>query len=203
MVERHLTIPHQFKCVTDDEIEGVECVKLDWTKHIPGTVYMRLGQHNGPWAREHIGERILNMDVDVCITANMDKLASRPEDFVIWRNPNYPTPLRAFYQSSIQLFTPGARQCLYDDFEPKLDAKWVNWRYGGREQAWITERLQPPWDEAYFSDLDGVYGAGRLGGNGVYTDLPDNAVFVSFPGARAPWQKEIQEKHTWLKEHYK
>ena len=32
MVERHLTIPHEFKCVTDRDIDGVDCVPplTDW-----------------------------------------------------------------------------------------------------------------------------------------------------------------------------
>jgi hypothetical protein len=90
---------------------------------------------------------------------------------------------------------------LWEDFDPAETPKWVNWRFGGREQAWISERLE--WTEAYFSDKDGVYGAGRLGGKGVYTDLPDNACIVSFPGARAPWQEDVQNKHRWVKEHYK
>jgi hypothetical protein len=89
---------------------------------------------------------------------------------------------------------------LWEDFDPAETPKWVNWRFGGREQAWISERLE--WTEAYFSDKDGVYGAGRLGGKGVYTDLPDNACIVSFPGARAPWQEDVQNKHRWVKEHY-
>lgn len=212
MVSRNLTVPHRFVCVTTDpsvEKFDVEATPLPMDKHVPGTVYARLIQHSEEWARENLGERVLSLDVDVCITGSLDRLASRSEDFIIWRNPNFPAPNRAFYQSSVQLFTPGARACLYDDFNPK-NCNWVNepfwhagkWhQFGGREQAWISRRL--PWNEAYFSDADGVYGAGRLGGSGIYTELPHNACIVSFPGARAPWQPEIQEKHSWLKEYYR
>ena len=201
MIARNVTVPYRFVCVTDEKIDGVDCVPMDWTKHVPGTVFARLMQHNPEWCRANLGERVLSLDVDLVVTRNIDHILNRNEDFVIWRNPNFPAPKRAFYQSSVQLFNAGARPGLWTDFDPKETPKWVNWRFGGREQAWISERLE--WDEAYFSADDGIYGAGRLGGSGVYTDLPDNACIVSFPGARAPWQSETQEKHSWLKEHYR
>lgn len=201
MVERNLMLPHRFVCVTDEEVEGVETVPMDWTKHIPGTVFARLMQHNPEWATANLGERILSLDVDVVITGSLDELAARKEDIVLWRNPNFPAPKRAFYQSSVQLFSAGARPELWADFDPIETPKWVNWRFGGAEQAWISERLD--WNEAYFDARDGIYGAGRLNGNGVYTDLPRNARIVSFPGSRAPWQPEVQEKHPWVGEFYR
>lgn len=201
MVKRNLSVPHRFVCVTDDKVQGVQTVPMDWRKHIPGTVFARLMQHNPDWCRANLGERVLSLDIDVVITRSIDHIVSRSEDFVIWRNPNFGQPQRAFYQSSVQLFSAGARPQLWHDFDPRETPKWVNWRFGGKEQAWISERLE--WDEAYFSDKDGIYGAGRLGGNGVYSELPENACIVSFPGARAPWQPEVQEKHPWVKEHYR
>ena len=198
---RNLTIPHKFVVVTNDLIKGVETLPLDYTKHVPGTVFLRLMQHNTEFARK-LGDRILSLDIDVVITGSLDKLVSRTEDYVIWKNPNFPKPLRSYFQSSVQLFSPGARPELYEDFDPKETPKWVNWRFGGREQAWIAERLE--WGKtAVFTDKDGVYGAGRLGGEGVYGgDLPENACIVSFPGARAPWNEDIQQKFPWIKDHY-
>lgn len=201
MVSRNLTLEHKFICVSDQGIDDVETVSGDWSKHVPGTVYARLMQHNPDWARAALGDRVLSLDLDLVVTGNIDHLARRHDDFVIWRNPNFGQPKRAFYQSSVQLFTVGARPILWDSFDPETSTAFANQRFGGAEQAWISEML--PWNEAYFSDADGVYGAGRLGGNGVYTDLPENACIVSFPGARAPWQPEVQAKHPWLKEHYR
>lgn len=201
MVARNLTVPHRFVCVTDDEIEDIETIKLDWAKNIPGTVFIRLMQHRPDYKRLIKADRVLSLDIDMVITGNIDHIVSRTEDIVLWHNPNFGKPGRAFYQSSVQLFTPGARPELWTDFDPKETPKWVNWRFGGKEQAWISERL--PWNEAYFDHRDGIYGAGRLQGNGVYTELPDNACIVSVPGARAPWQAEVQEKHPFIKEHYR
>lgn len=200
MVKRHLTLPHRFICVTDDSISDIDTVPLDWTKHVPGTVFMRLMQHNPEWCRANLGERVLSLDIDIVLTGNIDHIAGRDEDIVLWHNPNFPQPGRAFYQSSVQLFSAGARPELWTDFNPEETPKWVNWRFGGAEQAWISERLC--WQEAYFDHRDGIYGAGRLGGKGIYTELPANACIVSFPGKREPSQPEVQEKHPWVKEHY-
>jgi len=201
MVARNLSLPHRFVCVTDTPIDGIDCVAMDMRKHVPGTVYARLMQHNAEWCRANLGERVLSLDLDVVIARNIDHIAGRTEDIVLWRNPNFSTPRRAFYQSSIQLFTAGARPCLWSDFDPQETPKWVNWRFGGAEQAWISERLE--WDEAYFDASHGIYGAGRLGGAGVYTELPENACIVSFPGSREPSQKEVQERHPWVGSHYR
>jgi hypothetical protein len=200
MVRRNLTVPHKFICVTNEVIDGVETFPLDYSKHVPGTIFMRLMQHN-PVIGAQLGERILSLDLDVVITGSLDKLVSRPEDFIIWKNPNFPAPKRAYFQSSVQLFTPGSKPELYEDFDPATTPKWVNWRFGGREQAWISERLS--WkDTPVFTSEDGVYGLGRLRGAGIYDTLPGNACIVSTPGARAPWQPQVQQEFSWIKEHY-
>lgn len=199
MVERNLTLPHRFVCVTDEKIEGIETVPLDWTKHVPGTVFLRLMQYR-PDIEPILGKRILSLDLDIVITGNINHIAGRTEDIVLYHNPNFLQPRRAFYQGSVQLFTAGARPQLWTDFDPVETRKWVNWRFGGAEQAWLSECLD--WQEAYFDHRDGIYGAGRLGGKGVYSELPKNAAIVVFPGAREPSQPETQEKHQWIKDYY-
>lgn len=202
MVARHLTIPHEFVCVTDKPFraEGIRCVPLDMTKHVPGTVFARLMLRR-PDIGGYLGKRICNLDLDCVVVGSLDDIVGRSEDSVFWRNPNYPAPGRAFYQTSIQLFTAGARSELWNDFDPTWTPTWVNRRYGGAEQAWVSERLS--WDEAHWDESHGIYGAGRLGGKGVYSELPDNARIVFFPGNREPSQPETQAKHPWIKEHYR
>jgi hypothetical protein len=202
MIARHLTLPYRFLCVTDDKIDGVDTVPLDWRKHVPGTVFIRLMQHR-PDIKDVFGqdiERILSLDLDVVITGNIDHIVNRDNDFTIWANPNFPAPGRAFFQSSVQCFKPGARSCLWTDFDPNETVKFTNWRFGGKEQAWISERLE--WTEATFTAEDGIYGAGRLGSKGVGSELPENACIVSFPGAREPSQPQTQSEHKWIKDHY-
>ena len=221
MVDKNISVPYTFCCglgpgadewAVHLEEHSVSHFSMDFSKHAPGTVYARLMQHRPnlqDWLDLNMVDaphitRVLSLDIDLVVTGNIDHIVNRPEDIVLWRNPNHGRPGRAFYQSSVQLFTPGARPQLYDLFDPRTqrlpNGLDINWRFGGKEQAWISELLD--WDEAFFDSSHGVYGAGRLGGSGVQSALPRNACIVSFPGSRAPWQYEVQEKHPWLKDHY-
>ena len=208
MVRRNLTIPHQFVCITDEAVPGIMNAPMVWDKHIPGTVFARLQMRSESFARYVMGgagcelpTRFLSLDIDMVVTGNIDHLIT-PEDR-FWKNPNWPAPKRAYYQSSVQLFRPGAWTELYDEFEVGVTERWCRQRFGGAEQAWISERL--PWNLPQWTEKDGIYGAGRLGdwGNTLQASLPDNACLVSFPGNRVPWDKVSMQKHPWVKEHYR
>lgn len=206
MVQRHLHMPFEFVCVTDRpfKMDGVRCVPLEMSKHVPGTCFVRLMLRH-PYIGGVLGRRIMNLDLDCVIVDDITPLAARAEDAVFWRNPNYEDGgRRAFYQTSIQLFDAAARCELWTDFDPDYTPKWVNRRFGGAEQAWVSERLD--WNEAYWDGSHGVYGAGRMmrdqGMDKGVTDLPDNARIVFFPGNRNPDQPEVQKLHPWIAEHY-
>jgi hypothetical protein len=214
MVARHLTVPHRRICVTHrpDLIDFMETVPIDMAKHVPGTCLVKL-MHWRPDIAPILGERILCMDIDCVITRSMNPLVERDEDVVLWRNPNYaPGNRRACFQGSMQLLTAGARPFLWSDFDPKTTPAMLNRRFGGGEQAWLSERLdlgwpEPVslWSEPHWTEADGVYGAGRLFngqmGEGVTTELPDNARVVFFPGDRVPSQPEVRKAHPWIGEH--
>lgn len=213
MVKRNLTMPHEFVCVCDSydkgvalESHGIRPVPLDMSKHVPNTVFARLmlrHPHAGGW----IGRRVLNLDVDICIVGNIDHIARREEENVWWLNPNFKTGAsRAFIQTSVQLLTTGTLTHLWTAFDPVVTPTWVNRRFGGKEQAWVSEMLDWRYVDL-FTDRNGIYGAMRLFNGqpdtGIGSLLPDNAAIVSFPGNRAPWQNSIVAEHPWLREHYR
>jgi hypothetical protein len=218
MVDRHLTVPHEFVCFVQPEILqeqyrwfrdwGIRTVPLEMTTHIPGTCFVRLALRN-PRMAGILGKRAFQLDLDVAIVSNIDELVLHPAKNVWWKNPNYPAPKRAYFQTSVQLLTPGTLSELYKDFSPTFTPRWVNRRFGGAEQAWVSERLN--WeDQAIWTEADGIYGSARLVGGvdrhkdpGVGTDLPSNARIVSFPGDRAPWQPEMKKLHPWIEEFYR
>ena len=226
MVERNLTIPHRTVCVTHlpDLIDFMPTLPLDMEKHVPGTCLVKLQAHKpGGVAKE--GEEVLLMDVDCVVTGNLDALIDRPEDYVFWKNPNFEVGgRRGFIQGSMQLFTVGATAFLWEDFDPRTEAGRVgnaavgtvplNRRFGGKEQCWISERMNTAYPEAgwewnvpHWTEVDGVYGAGRLFDgkmdNGVQSEKPENARIIFFPGDRSPSQPEMQARHPWIKEHYR
>jgi hypothetical protein len=226
MVARNLTVPHRRLCITHrpDKINFMETVPLDMTKHVPGTCLVKLQAHRPDMGDVLKADRILLMDIDCVVTGNLDPLVQRDEPFVGWRNPNYEKGgKRGFYQGSMQLFTPGATDFLWSDFDaragcgrdvlyPGLEVP-INRRFGGAEQAWISERMndsypQPGWEwsDPCWTEVDGVYGRGRLFdgkmGAGVTTELPANARIVFTPGNRSPGQPGFMKENPWAERFY-
>ena len=223
MVARHLTIPHRRVCVTHrpDLIDFMETVPLDMAKHVPGLCTVKLQAHKpGGVAKE--GDHVLLMDIDCVVTASLNPLVQAPDHpaaqmphAVWWKNPNFEVGgRRGFIQGSMQLFTVGATTHLWEDFDPRSTPAWLNRRFGGGEQAWISERLntaypEPGWDWGvpHWTEEHGVYGAGRLVngkmGEGVQSELPQNARVVFTPGDRSPSQPEMVAAHPWIAEHYR
>lgn len=212
MLKRNCNLDFEFVIVTNSHDaaetlskEGIRCVPLDMSKHVPGTCAVKLMARR-PDIGGILGRRIALLDLDIVITGNVDDIFGREEDCVFYRNPNWtPEGRRAFYQGSIQLFDAGARSFLYTEFDPAVTPGLVNRRFGGMEQAWISERLD--WNaEACWDSNDGIYGAGRLfdgrPDGGVTSELPENAKIVVVPGDREPSQESVQKMHPFIKEHY-
>lgn len=216
MVSRNLTIPHRIVCVTHlpHLVEDfIETIPLDMAKHVPGTCLVKLQAHKvGGIAKED--SRVLLMDIDCVVTGNLDQLVNPPYDMMFWKNPNFEIGgKRGFIQGSMQLFTVGATEFLWRDFDPRATMAWLNRRFGGAEQCWISERLNTAYPEAgwewvvpCWTEEWGVYGAGRLVngrmGNGVQSELPGNARIVFTPGDRHPSQPEFQQRHPWVEMFY-
>lgn len=212
MLQRNCTLGHELAVITNSEAiagrlakEDVRCVPLDESKHVPGTCAVKLMARR-PDIGGILGRRIALLDLDIVITGNVDEIFSRADPCVFYRNPNYEAGgRRAFYQGSIQLFTAGQHSFLYTEFDPNVTPALASRRFGGMEQAWISERLD--WNEPYWDASHGIYGAGRIfrdkQDNGVVAELPENAKIVVCPGDRAPWQEEMQKSHPWIVEHYR
>jgi hypothetical protein len=91
MVARHTTVPHQFAVITDQpdlfaEDADIRAIPIDKATHVPGTCFVRLMTFHAR-GRELIGERFLAIDLDTMIVGNIDRLVTRQEDLVLWRNP--------------------------------------------------------------------------------------------------------------------
>lgn len=213
MVARNLTVPHRRICITHrpDLINFMETVPLDTAKHVPGTCLVKLMAHR-PDIAETLGERILTMDVDCVVVGNLDPIVQRDEPSVWWKNPNFEVGgKRGFVQGSMQLFTAGTTSFLWEDFNP--NTMKPSSRFGGAEQAWISERLNDAWPVAgwewsipHWTEADGVHGAGRLFngkmGKGVQSVLPEGARIVFTPGDRSPSQPEMRADHPWIERFY-
>lgn len=211
MVARHLHIPHQFFCVTDDPSgidEDVRIIPL-WemfgdlkSPHVSptGTVqpscYRRLPLW-GKDARELIGRRMLLLDLDIVICRDITPIIDIPDDFKIWGDTAKNTP----YNGSLVLMDAGARAQVYDTFDPIESPKRGRaLGYIGSDQAWIGACLGP--GEKKFGPKDGVYSyRNEIAPKGGI--LPPNARIVVFHGHVDPWQPTTQTRHRWVREHYR
>ena len=205
MVERHLTVPHEFVCITDDlgqfDGTGIRAVAL------------KRGAARGPrFCAEKlmtfrpdfgflVGDRVLVMDLDCIVVGNMDPIVARDEPLVLWRNPSRRPWLgtsspRALYNSSMVLIAAGARTDVWTRYM-KGEAAGLS-----GDQDWISHVVGP--DCPYWDDDDGVYRLGRptIQGSGPRATLPDNARVVYFPGDEGkPWLEHIRIECPWIDEH--
>jgi len=206
MVERHLHMPHRFICATDDPVgidPRVEVVPL-WDEIAPlsrpnnkPNCYRRLRMFSSE-VIPIFGNRILSLDLDSVIVKDMTPLASRKEDFIAWGD----TAKNTFYNGSMMLLTPGARQRVWDEFDPR-QSPGITALAGivGSDQAWISHVLGPK--EATWGEADGIYSFRnyfiRLG----RTALPSNARAVFFHGKFDPWTPGVADNYPWVKENWR
>ena len=135
MVSRHLTVPYEFACLTDDQhdIPGVRKI------YQPNAKYSR-----GWWHKVHMFDsalplrgRILYLDLDVVIHASMDKLTEyHPTSFVGIHDFNRKFhPSWSYLNSSVLAWTHGTQSHIYEQFKQKpADAQ----RLQG-DQDWIWQ----------------------------------------------------------------
>lgn len=205
MVKRHLSVPHEFVCITDrpELFRGdteIRAVSIDWTTHVPGRLFVKLMTF-GPHMTERVGDRVLVMDLDTIIVGNLDAIVDRSEDLVLWRNPTripWENPSKAgrpYYNTSIVLHRTGTMTHLWSRFCPSRpivrDDQW-----------WVSGLLGP--DVPYWDASHGIYRLARedTPGSGVWGSLPDNARIVTFPGSNGkPTDPSIRAANPWIEGH--
>lgn len=219
MVARNLSLPHTFTCVTDDAAgidSRVRVVPL-WNDYasVPNpsnaqnpSCYRRLKMFAPNAGEIFVGERVVSMDLDVCITGDLTPLFDRPDDFVIWGGQSVEPRFRrnsapySWYNGSLMMLRIGSRPQVWLEFDPRSSprrAHAANCR--GSDQGWIAFCLGK--NEKVWGVSDGVFSyrnhviaehAGRL---------PRGARFVAFHGRHDPWHTVVQAKHAWIREHYR
>lgn len=207
-VDKYLTIPHEFVCVTDTPTDAmkdahIRCIKLDKTTFKPNSRYVKLQMFSDEFAQQVPG-KILYLDLDSVIVGNIDDVVNREEDIVLWRNPNYTVDnKRAFYNTSIILHKTGTCTYLYDNFEKVYNSEeYRNNLKGATDQKYLSYVLGN--NMPYWKGNDLIWGAGRLKDDDptiATTKIPNNARIIFFPGNRVQFDKTTQTRHPWLKQY--
>lgn len=207
MVHRHYLHPFRFFCVTDDAAgldKDIEVVPL-WEDHanlrnpsnqLGPSCYRRLKVFSKE-AKDIFGERILTLDLDTVIVADMSPLWQRTEEFIAWGD----THPQTHYNGSMMLMTAGAREFIWTEFMPRQSPQMAHAaRHFGSDQGWISYRLGPR--EARWGKSDGIY-SWRVHLQPAGGKLPDDARIVMFHGKQKPWDAGVINHYGWINEHWR
>lgn len=127
MINRHLSVPHEFVCITDrdDVPKGVRKIPTP----VPNEVCQgknSYGDGKGWWQKISLFApglftgRIMYFDLDVCIIGNIDRLASVQQDFCMIENFG-PNKRHAAHNSSVMVWTPNTKsEQIYTKFSPDV-----------------------------------------------------------------------------------
>lgn len=139
MVERHLTLPHQFVCITDKP-DNLHCQtkKADyvdgwWTKV---TLF-----RPRPYG---LDGKLLYFDLDVVIIENINRLAEFDSEFVAIKDWN----LSDMINSSVMLLEAGTQSQIWERYDKDHEAAKRH-SYCG-DQHWIDQNSEPDyWPEGW------------------------------------------------------
>lgn len=140
MVARHLTLPYEFVCLTDDQhpIDGVRLI-----------VQQPKNYSKGWWHKVHmfdpslnINNRILYFDLDVVIHANINKLVeSYTNEFLGIRDFNRKfVPDWRRLNSSCLSWIPGTQNKIWDEFQ--RDQSRALRMHGDQDWIWHISQTQ-------------------------------------------------------------
>jgi hypothetical protein len=208
MVERHLAEPHRFICITNlpkgefsKKVEvmpmpapalALLALRTPEQPHFP-SCYPRLWMFS-PEAT-CLGERVLLIDIDLVVVANLAPIFDMPQEFVGWR-PYRDWGKQQRFGGGIYLLTPGTRTAVWNDFHgPESIAQARAAGFRGSDQAWISYKLGL--SEAYWDRASGIYSIRDM--KGTETRLPDDARLVQMNGPTKPWQSRIP----WVVENWR
>jgi len=131
MVNKYLTVPHTFKCITTEKIEGINTM-------LPYVPYYGWWQKIGLFSPRVATEPSIYFDLDVIITGNIDYLADYTSTFSA--PANWAASGHGGIQSSVMCW-PGNWNYPYEKFNYLNDKK----KYWG-DQEYLTELLGNNWN---------------------------------------------------------
>ena len=210
MLSRHLTMPHRIVCVTDQPSDlpaGVVSAPLPAIKSWDYKCLRRL------WILSQkastLGDRLLQLDLDMVITDSIDPLVNRPEPFVVWKSDSCVRHGYG-YNPSVMLLTAGAKDDVWRAYsdDPRRVIKAAEragwWAMTNSDQGVMSYLLQGQ-DVPVWTRDDGIAAyrviAGKHGQRGH--TLPDGVRIVSFHGPRDPSDPELHAKSPWILKHWR
>ena len=229
MLKRHLSRPHQITVISDRPMavpSGMTFFNIAHTlldRKLGKKLHKKLTRNcmRRMWLYSHeaqvLGDRLLQLDIDMVLTDSIDPLIDRPEPFVIWKGDSTRKPNRPHgwaYNATIMLLTPGARRDVWDRWADDPMGIYRESAEDGwdpdtnSDQAIATYLLKQQEPVAHWTSADGIHAYRGFAGKYGEKDqgLPEGARVVSFhgmSGARTPAVSELQQKSPWILEHWR
>lgn len=219
MVRRHYSGPHRVLCFTDRVDAPVKGYAYEpgmppapfelyqlWTDY--ADLPHPMGAHNpscfrrlrlySHWAREHIGERIVQIDLDMVLTGDVTPLWDVPCHFAFWQDQ---LNRHGRINGAMQLITPGMRDDVWSTFDPARAAvegrKPGQW---GSDQGWLAHKFPEGSVYGKFGKESDCY-SWRVHCKPNAGQLPPGARIVNFHGEDDPWT--LTERVPWIAEYYR
>lgn len=192
---------HRFVVFSDRKLKVAPPaeVKTIEDKHLIGRgCFCRLRMFDPEWQMRHgFDDKIVSLDLDLVITANVDALFRRKEKFLILKGVNAvnPNPLNC----SLMMLRAGEMPQIWQKFSiDKVET--MKYHEFPDDQGWIWHLVQFP-DGWVGGSSSGVYGFRKPGWpfqNGQA--LPRGAVIVAFVGSKKPSQ---YSRLDWVMRHWR
>jgi len=185
-IERHFSSPFQFKLIQPAAallFKG--CL-------------VRLQMFSPEWQRQQgirEGDTILNLDLDLIVTGQLEPVLNRAEDFVILQGANAANPCP--FNGSVMMLRAGAHRDVWDDFSLDKVSQIPKYEFPD-DQGWIWHKLPKAagWN---VGPRSGIY-AFRKPQWPHDDQLPSDARMVAFPGARDP---RMFFHLPWIQQHWR
>ena len=213
-VEDLVSLQHKFICVYDQvDPEGFDHSRVTsiplpdsakWTRNLKNPVSDRLpSSYRRLWAfskeAECLGERILLLDVDCLIVADLKPLFEYSDaDFVGWKPrlefPGKKTKEPKRIGGGTWLLRTGTNTHIWENLSEHgvLKAKNAGWK--GSDQAWLSYNFADscvcwPKDMGIYNNQET-----RL----WKSNIPEDAKIIHFNGKEKPWHKKSKERRKWF-----
>lgn len=154
MLKRHLHMPFEFICITDNAKDINKNIKILplWKDHFEkGGCFVRLKLFSKKM-KEVIGKRFALIDLDTLIVDDITSIFSRTEEFIIWGE----RWRREVYCGSFWIMNAGCRHKVWKSFQPH---KYLPNNRGlypkGTDQIHINKCLSK--NEIILTSDDGIY----------------------------------------------
>jgi len=192
MVERHLTVPHRFVCLSDRKINGIECLplKYEWKKKLT-----KLAMFDTSYGLEG---RVLFIDLDVVIVSNINAFAEYDGDYCTLMDFNEGNRMP---MCGLDGFRAGDKYLEEKLFTPvtKDSEKAFKNSNGGMVRYWMRHQLEhwDLWNEQVPNF--GIYSA-KPDKYNVRKEIPADTKMIFFHGR----QKNHDYTHLdWVRENWK